>query len=77
MLATLVDSLGHSSTASGIKLGSSCLLAFAPFLRMDELDMLWCCDIRISKPSMSVHKASNKIDQYRQGDSFIVKRTGS
>ena len=77
MLATLVDSLGQSPTLSDVRLASSCLLAFAAFLRFDELAKLRCCDVKISEASMAVHITSSKTDQYRQGDSVVVTRTGT
>lgn len=77
MLAALVDSLGESPSLSDVRLAASCLLAFAAFLRFDELAKLRCCDIKIGEASMAVHIASSKTDQYRQGDSIIVARTGT
>ena len=49
------------------------MLAFAAFLRYDEMARLRCCDIAFSNKSMSVHILSSKTDQYRQGDSVLVK----
>ena len=74
ILVALVVSLGPTPTLADVRLAASCLLAFAAFLRYDELR---CCDIRFSAQSMSVHITSSKTDQYRQGDSVLVARTGS
>ncbi len=52
------------------------LLSFAAFLRFDEATELRCCDISFAPDSMSVHIRSSKTDQYRQGDSVLVARTG-
>ena len=77
MLAMLVGSLGKTPSLSEVRLASSCLLAFAAFLRYDEMAKLRCCDIIFDEASMTVHIASSKTDQYRQGDSVLVARTGS
>ena len=77
MLTSLVDSLGVSPSLSEVRLAASCLLAFAAFLRFDEIAKLRCCDISFSGPSMSVHLMGSKTDQYRQGDTVLVARTGS
>ena len=77
MLAALVDSLGQSPALSDVRLAASCLLAFAGFLRFDELTKLRCCDVVFGKTSMSVRIIASKTDQYRQGDSIIVARTGT
>ena len=38
---------------------------------------LHCCVIAFSTNRMIVHITSSKTDQYRQGDSVVVARTGS
>ena len=45
MIAALVRSLGGSPTLSDVRLVAACLLAFAAFLRYDELAKLRCCDV--------------------------------
>ena len=45
MLATLVDSLGENPSQPDVRLAASCSLAFAAFLRYDEMAKLRCCDI--------------------------------
>lgn len=77
MLAALVRSMGVPPSLSELRLAASCLLAFAAFLRFDELAKLRCCDIHFSEASMSVRIVSSKTDQYRQGDSVLVARTNS
>ena len=77
MLATLVKSLGQSPSLADVRLAASCLLAFAAFLRFDELAKLRSCDVKISEASMTVYIASSKTDQYRQGESVLIARTGS
>ena len=77
MLAILVDSLGSAPTLADIRLAAMSLLAFSAFLRYDELAKLRCCDIRFAAQNMSVHITSSKTDQYREGASVLVARTGS
>lgn len=77
MLNSIVGSLGPSPKLSEIRLAASVLLAFAAFLRFDELAKLRCCDIKFTESAMSVHIVSSKTDQYRQGDTVLVARTGN
>lgn len=77
MLSALVHSMGTPPSLSELRLAASCLLAFAAFLRYDELAKLRCCDISFSETSMSIHIVSSKTDQYRQGDTVLVARTSS
>ena len=60
-----------------VRLVVACLLAVSAFLHYDEMSKLRCCDITFSPHRMVVRIASSKSDQYRQGDSVIVTRTGS
>ena len=71
------ESLGSSPKLSDIRLAASALLAFAAFLRFDELAKLRCWDITFTESAMSVHIASSKTDQYRQGHTVLVARTGN
>ena len=80
MITALVNSLGSSPTLSNVRLVAACIYrrkAFAAFLRYDELAKLRCCDIKFNTTHMRVYIASSKTDQYRQGDSVVVARSGS
>lgn len=76
MLSSMVGSLGPMPKLSDIRLVAGALLTFAAFLRFDELAKLRCCDIAFTESAMSVHITSSKTDQYRQGDTVLVARTG-
>ena len=76
MLSSIVDSLGSSPTLSDIRLAAAVLLAFAAFLRYDEMAKLKCCDLVFTEATMSVHISSSKTDQLRQGDTVLIARTG-
>ncbi len=56
---------------------ASSLLAYAAFLRYDELSKLRCCDVKFTADSMSIHITSSKTDQYREGDTILVAHTSS
>ena len=77
MMSAMVNSLGAAPSLTDMRLVAACLLAFSAFLRYDELAKLRCCDITFSHTRMSIHILSSKTDQYRQGDSVLVGRTGS
>ena len=77
MITALVESLGSNPTLSDLRLVAACLLAFSAFLRYDELSKLRCCDITFNASHMVIRISSSKTDQYRQGDSVVVARTGS
>ena len=77
MLTRLVDDLGTAPSLADIRLVASSLLAFAAFLRYDDLARLRCCDIQFEETAISVHITSSKTDQYRQGDVVVVARTGT
>ena len=77
MMSAIVNSLGAVPSLTDVRLVAAYLLAFSAFLRYDELAKLRCCDITFSHTLMSIHILSSKTDQYRQGDSVLVGRTGS
>uniref|UniRef100_A0A1X7VD80 Tyr recombinase domain-containing protein n=1 Tax=Amphimedon queenslandica TaxID=400682 RepID=A0A1X7VD80_AMPQE len=76
MLQQLVESMGVSPTLTEVRLAAICLLAFAAFVRFNEISKLKCADIRISEEKMEVMIRSSKTDQYRQGDIIPIARSG-
>ena len=77
MLTRMVGSLGSEPKLSDIRLMASSLLAYAAFLRYDEVSKLRCCDVQLGPTSMAIHISSSKTDQFRQGDEVLVSRTSS
>ena len=77
MIVALVNSLGGNPSLSDVRLVAVCLLTFSAFLCFDELAKLRCCDVHFGGTHMAIHIASSKTDQYRQGNTVIVVRTGS
>ena len=77
MLQEMVDSVGPTPSLSQIRLLNICLLAYAAFLRIDELTKLRCCDISFSTAVMEVNIVASKTDQYRQGHIVPIAQTGN
>lgn len=67
MLGEVVSSFSTPASLTEVRLGSICLLAFAGFLRMDELRQLRCNDIVFTPQGVELNIRSSKTDQYRQG----------
>ena len=65
MLAELVVDTNRQSTLTNIRLLTACLLAFAGFLRFDELVHLRPCDIPISASMAKLRISQSKTDQLR------------
>ena len=55
MVAKLVDDTNKHSTLANIRLTTACLIAYAGFLRFDELVQLRPCDIEISASMAKLH----------------------
>ena len=53
------------------------LLAFSAFLHCDKLVKLRCCDVVFSPSSMSINLPRSKTDQYREGSSVFIARSGT
>ena len=49
---------------------------FVAFLRYDELSKLRCEDLIFTANFLKIMIRSSKTDQYRQGDTVLVARTG-
>ena len=77
MLREVVASFGATPSLAEVRLGSICLVAYAAFLRINELRQLHCCDITFTPEGMSINIATSKTDQYRQGQVVPVASTGS
>ena len=77
ILADLVEDCCRYPTLSNVRLAAACLLAFAGFLRCDELINLRPCDIKIGPNMMTVTIRSSKTDQLRQGNELVIARTST
>lgn len=77
MLQEKVASMSHNPTLAEVRLSTICLLAFAAFLRFNEISKLRCCDLQFQPDYVIVKIQSSKTDQFRQGDEVLIATTGS
>ena len=77
ILTVIVKDTMSKPTLSNVRLATACLLAYAGFLRADELISLHPCDIDIAAERMLIHITHSKTDQFRQGDQVPIARTGN
>ncbi|KAL5497417.1 hypothetical protein EMCRGX_G013884 [Ephydatia muelleri] len=77
MLKEMVEAAGPDPSLTDVRLLAMCLVAFAGFLRCDELIKLRSSDILFNTESMVITIDGSKTDQYREGSSLIVARTGT
>lgn len=75
MLQRLVEEMGQDPALSDLRTTSACLLAFAGFLRFDELIRLQCKDLVFSPDRLTVMIRSSKTDQYRRGNEVLIARS--
>ena len=77
MLQAMVEAAGPTPSLSDVRLLAVCLVAFAGFLRCDELIKLRCKDVSFNEQGMVINIMSSKTDQYREGASLVIARTGT
>ena len=77
MLQTIVRVAGPSPSLTEVRLLAICLVAFAGFLRSDELTRLRCKDVTFNEDGMVINAVSSKTDQFREGASLVIARTGT
>ena len=76
MLSDMVQACQPDPSLGDLRLMAACLLGFAAFLRYDELSKLRCEDLTFTANFLEIKIRSSKTDQYRQGDTVLVARTG-
>ena len=76
MLKSMVDSAGPEPSLSEIRLLVVCLLAFAGFLRCEEVLKLECADVEFNTEGLVLKIVSSKTDQFREGAALVIARTG-
>ena len=77
MLREMAGSLGTPPSLSELRLASICLLAFAAFLRIGEVQAIRCCDVKFTEEGMEIYISKSKTDQYRQVNTVPIARTKS
>lgn len=65
MLQAMVASMPKTPLLSDIRLAAVALMAYAAFLRFDEVSKLCYCDVEFCADHMMVHIVSSKTDQYK------------
>lgn len=61
---------------SEVRLLAVCLLAFAGFLRCEQLLKLECADVEFNAQGLRLNFTSSKTDQFREGASLVIAWTG-
>ena len=74
MLEDMVKDVKESGSLSDLRLTTACLLAYAGFLRFNELVNIRPCDITIQTEKMTLCIPHNKTDQLRKGDELVIAR---
>ena len=77
MLEDMVKDAKESGSLSDLRLTTACLLAYAGFLRFNELVNIRPCDITIQTEKMTLRIPHSKTDQLRKGDELVIARTGN
>ena len=77
MLQAMVQDTKKENSLANIRLTTVCLLAFAGFLRYDELANIRPCDLQINPTCVTIRIPKSKTDQLRQGMEVVIARTGS
>ena len=67
MLQAMVEVAGPSPSLTKVPLLSICLVAFASFLKCEDLLKLRCADVAFNTEGMVKNITSSKTDRYREG----------
>ena len=76
MLKAMVEAAGPAPSLTEVRLLAVCLVAYAGFMRCDELLELRGSDVTFNAKGMVDKIESSKTDQYREGVSLVIARTG-
>lgn len=77
MLRVMVDDADKNETLGNVRLTAACLLAFAGFLRFNELVNILCCDVSIEADMLKICIPKSKTDQMRKGDQVVIARSST
>ena len=76
MLQAMVNDVDRNKTLTNVWLVTACLLAFAGFLRFDELVNIHCCDLVLDQEMlMKYHIPRSKTNQLRNEDEVLIARS--
>lgn len=73
MITKMADSVNHPPSLTESRFLAVCLLAFAAFLRFEELVEFTCCDVKFYDHM----EVASKTDQLREGATEVVARSRS
>lgn len=76
-LSKLVMDKGANPSMYDMRLLFICLVSFAGLLRCDEITSIKICDISFFSDHMSIYLPKRKNDQFRQGHTVFIARTGN
>ena len=77
ILTAMSEETTRNQTLANVRLTSACLLAFAGFLRFNELHNLRPNDLTIDSEKLLIKIRKSKTDQLRRGDEVLISRTGT
>ena len=77
MLADMVQDANRQPSLSNLRLTTLSLLAFAGFLRFDEVIHIRACDVEILEDMARILLPRSKTDQFRQGHEVLIARTST
>ena len=75
-MKAMVEAAGPAPSLAEVRLLAVCLVAYAGFMRCEELVKLRGCDVTFNAEGMVVKIESSKTDQYREGVSLVIAHTG-
>ena len=77
MLRAIATDATEANSLADIRLAAACLLAFAGFLRYDEVSNIRPCDVKFDADHISISIPRSKSDQLCQGDQVVIARLKS
>ena len=77
MLKMIATDAAEANSLADICLAATCLLAFAGFLRFDEVSNTRPCDVKFDADHITISIPRSKSDQLRQGDQVVIARLNS
>ena len=77
MLEDMVKDANKSNSLTDLRLTTASLLAYAGFLRFNELVNIRPCDITQHEGMIIIHLPCSKMDQLRKGDEVAIAQTSN
>ena len=77
MLNVLIKDANQHCSLSNVRIATTALLAYARFLRFDELSALRPVDIRFADSMVTLLIRKSKTDQLRKVDEVVITQTNT